>query len=104
MKVTVDNITPELVYNSLREMCVESPTAQQVVYGKKIARLLNQETGIDAVSEIVEYVMEHTKSCDGSRICFCQVHKIFAIAFVSGVKMANALEDVEQLKELERLV
>jgi hypothetical protein len=100
MKVSPQDITPEVVQTALREMLCEVPTLRQQLLGRRVFDLLKSPECLQYIGDMTNYVLDNTKSCYGEdSVCFCQIDSIFSLAFVCGVKAANAIGDVKELEK-----
>lgn len=100
MKLSPEDITPELLQGALREMMDEIPSTNQKELGRVITNCLKLDEPTETMFSMIENIISQIPSCYEDGICFCQARCIFCVALVCGVKMANTKED---LRDLERL-
>lgn len=98
MKLTADDITPDLLRTVLRDMMQESPSSLQKKMCHKLTDVSIDNNDInDSLLAMTTHIFNYIPSCYPDAACSCQIKGIVITSICLGVMMGNTSEDVKSL-------
>lgn len=98
MKLTADDITPDLLRTVLRDMTQESPSTPQKQMCQRLTDVsIDNDDVHDTLQQMALHILNYIPSCFPDAVCNCQLKGIIITGICLGVMMGNTQEDVKSL-------